>query len=127
MKKPIKLKTFLFISSLIFLLLGANRLNAQCAANFNYTLGASGSATFVSNSTGTTAGTTYFWSVGNSSYANWGPNLTHTYTDNQTYSVTLTITDTTASPTCSSSITKTVGVTSAPCFSSVTIYTFLTA
>lgn len=125
MKNKFNLRTFSQISIFVLFFCLSNYLKGQCNANFNYTIGAGGNAVFASTSTGTTASTTYTWKVGNGQFSNWSSTFNHIFLENQVATVTLQISDATTTPTCSSTITKTLSITSAPCFSSVTIYTVL--
>jgi PKD repeat protein len=100
---------------IIALLICIKQVNAQTRqASFIYSQGANGTVTFTSTSTGTTANTTYFWNW-DDNYAQVGwSSISHTYYYNGTYSVSLTINDSTTG--CSSYITNTVVVSSAvPC------------
>jgi PKD repeat protein len=79
-----------------------------CNANFSSVLGANGSVSFASTSTGTTAGTNYSWNFGGSSTGS-GSNPTHVYTSNGAKAVCLTITNSVTS--CSSTFCDTVYIT----------------
>ena len=95
------------------LLLGTLATKAQCSANFTYTLGANGSVTLASTSTGTSISTYYSWNFGGSSTAN-GATATHTYSTNGAKSVCLTIiSNTTSINSCSSTVCDTVHITTA--------------
>ncbi len=109
----------------IFLLVSITTatINAQCSANFNFTLGANGATTLQSTSTGTTSSTIYAWSTGYGNYYNAGSYITLNYPDNRIYTVTLTMYDSSATPACSATVAKNLTITSAPCFTSLTVYT----
>lgn len=99
-------------------LLGTVITNAQCAANYNYSVGANGSVSFVSTSTGTIAGTLYTWNFGNSSFGT-GLTASHTYTSNGWKTVCLTITNSVTafctSTKCDSVFVNNVTSTTTPC------------
>jgi len=113
MKKILSIKFAALLA--IFIVLIIQDLRAQCNANFSYTLGASGSVTFVSTSTGTTTNTNYSWQLGTINLNSGGTTIIHTYNDNQIYTVSLVITDNSVTPICNSTITRTIGINTAPC------------
>jgi PKD repeat protein len=90
---------------------------ASCslAANFTYTLGANGLVNFASTSTGTTSNTSYYWDFGDGYYGYTGPTISHTYSTNAAYTVTLSLVDSTASFYCYDNIALTFSVSSVPC------------
>lgn len=82
--------------------------------SFNYSVGAGGSVTFASTSTGVGAGPTYFWNFGNGSTAGFSPTLSTAstiYTLNGVYTINMMIS--TSSPTCFASTAQTINVTGA--------------
>jgi PKD repeat protein len=92
--------------------------SASCGANFISASSTAGVVNFTSTSLNTSSTTTYFWNFGDgtsySSAGNPGIFPAATYTANGIYSVTLSISSLT--PSCSSSITKTISVTTVtPC------------
>ena len=90
--------------------------NVTCSPNFISANGASGVVNFTSTSLSTNSTTVYFWNFGNGvTYTATGtPGIfvTNTYTANGTYSVSLFISS--ISPSCSSSITQTILVSTVP-------------
>jgi PKD repeat protein len=104
-----------FLCAVALLLLSASATFAQCSAAFNYSaVGNAGQHTFWSTSTGVTANTLFKWSQPNA-IMGYGSNITYPFTANGVYMVTLTITDTASSPTCSSSVVQTITVSNANC------------
>ena len=105
------MKKFLLIALLICI----KQVNAQsCQAAFVSSQGSNGQITFTSISTGTTAHSTYFWNWGDSYAQVANGSIVHSYYYNGTYSVSLTVNDSTTG--CSSTVTNTVAVTTnAPC------------
>jgi PKD repeat protein len=99
---------------LIFVI--SQKLQAQtCQASFIYSQGANGVVTFTNTSTATSAHTGYYWMWGDGYRETTLVNdtiLSYMYYYNQTYTVSLTITDSTNG--CSNSVTNTVVVTTAP-------------
>jgi len=110
MKKQVLL--FKLLGTLLLLNISVSKFSAQCAANFAYTLNPNGNVDFVSTSTGTSAATIYQWWFGDSNSSNVDP-ANHTYANNGTYTVELFIYDP-GPPTCSTSISQTIQITSAP-------------
>ncbi len=100
--------------TVLILLLSAKLGQAQCAANFIYSVNPNGNVTFTSTSTLANSVTTvYYWSFGNGSPTFTGTGATGmfpntNYTINGTYTVTLFILS--ISPSCSTSISQTVSV-----------------
>ncbi len=93
--------------AVLILFVVSNQLNAQCTANFTYTLGPNGTVTFSNTSSVGTGTPTLFWNFGNGQTSN-ATNPSTTYTANGNYSVNLFIF---AFPTCSTSITQTIAIT----------------
>jgi PKD repeat protein len=83
--------------------------------NFSYTVGANGSVNFANTSTG---GSYYYWSFGDNSTGT-GSTASHTYQQNGTYTVVLTVKTSSINPppsgTCIKSVTQVITVTTAPC------------
>ncbi len=106
------IKTFTKIKYVLALclLMGIQKVNAQCAANFSHTLNANGNVSFQSTSTNTSASTTYFWDFGDNQYGN-GQTIAHTYTSNGIFTVILGISSTV--PSCTASISQTISITTA--------------
>ncbi len=74
-----------------------NNITVPCtlSAHYTYTINAGGQVSFTSTSTGTYAGTQYYWNAGDGSPAIKGTNtFSHTYTYVNYYTVLLTIKDT---------------------------------
>ena len=95
-----------------------------CTSNFTYTVGATGLVYFTSAYTGsaTLDSSAIQWSFGDGQYAD-SLNITHTYSYNGTYNVTLSINDPLAN--CYSTTTQTISITNTatlPCTPSVTFY-----
>jgi PKD repeat protein len=89
------------------------------APSFTYSNSSSGQLYFVSTSTGTVPGTTYSWNFGDATSGSGNP-VYHTYATNGTYSVTLTLSNSTFSaPTCSATTTQTVILGTSPCTTAV--------
>ena len=89
-------------------------VNSYCnlVAGFGFTLGANGLVNFKSTSTGTTVFSQYSWNFGNGSGSGIAPNKVYA---NGTYTVKLTVTNFSVIPTCTSSITQTLTVSSFSC------------
>ena len=107
---------------LLILFIGLSiRLNSQCNASFNYTVGANGNVTFSSTSTGTNSLTTYGWFFGDGGQTvGFAPStVNHTYVNNGAFTATLTIQDSLFM--CYSSVAITLTVTTAPCTGSIAI------
>ena len=101
-----------FITGLF--LLGAAVTNAQCTANFNYSVGLNGSVSFVSLSSGTTISSAYFWTFPGSSPALGGASATHTFNTNGYKTVCLTVISNSTSPTsCTATVCDSVLITNA--------------
>jgi PKD repeat protein len=83
------------------------------AASFSYTAGSNGQVNFASTSTGTQGSYLYAWSFGDQTSAS-GSTANHTYL-NGTYVVVLSVSNSSISPTCTSSATQTITVTSSTC------------
>jgi PKD repeat protein len=79
-------------------------------ANFSYTTGTAGTASFTSLSTNTTISTTYAWNFGDGGTSP-AINPVHTYTSNANYPVLLVLTD----GACVDSISQYISITNAPC------------
>ena len=95
-----------------------NITNVSCNLNasFNSVVGAGGLVNFNSTSTGTTAGTSYFWNFGNGQVGT-GNSASHTYTANGNYVVTL-YANNNSIPSCADSVAAVITVTNAtnnPC------------
>lgn len=105
------------LMAVLFFITAATFLKAQCTANFSYTLNPSGNVSFISTSVGTSSNASYYWYFGdNTSFNTTGnPAATHTYSNNQTYSVTLWVSDSITTPGCYASVTKTLIVNNASC------------
>ncbi len=88
--------------------------NATCniAANFTYNVGANGAVTFINNSTGTNANTTYTWTFGNGFFSNAGTPAAVNYPSSGVYYVNLVIRN---AANCTASITRSINVTGIPC------------
>ena len=84
-----------------------------CALNpaFSYSMGLNGVVNFISISTGTVPSTTYLWNFGDGITSPGGTSITHTYSTNGTYSVTLFATN--ASSTCIGDSTQIIIITNA--------------
>lgn len=102
----------------ILSLLRINSINAQCNANFTYTVGAAGNVNFTSTSTGTGAGTWYYWNFGDGTAYNAlaNPLASHTYSSNGTFNAYLMIQDTIGS--CFDTISKSIIINNAACLGS---------
>ena len=110
MKTPQFYLKMLFV---IFLMLSIKNTNAQCAANFNYTINATGNVNFLANCSPANSITTqYYWTFGNSTTftATGNPTSSVTYTANGTYTVNLFFY---TAPSCSNSINYTINITNA--------------
>jgi len=108
-----KITTYLTLLLCAWFILGAEKSNAQCAANFSYSIGANGNVTFTANCTpANTITTSYYWNFGNSATqtSTGSPIASTTYTANGTYSVNLFFI---TQPTCSNTITYTINITNA--------------
>lgn len=80
----------------------------------------SGQTYFVSTSTGTVAGSTYFWDFGDATFGYTNP-IYHTYATPGTYSVTLVVSNPSSTlAACSASVTQTVSVTTTACLANAT-------
>lgn len=88
--------------------------------SFTFSNTSSGQYYFVSTSTGTTSGTTYSWDFGDGSpFGTFNP-IYHNYVANGTYTVTLYLTNPSASvTTCTASVSNTVLVSTTPCTAGV--------
>ncbi|MEO6302246.1 MAG: PKD domain-containing protein [Bacteroidia bacterium] len=88
-----------------------NSYTTPCVVNasYNYTQLSNGQVTFTSTSTGTIAGTYYYWQFGDAGAAS-GISTSHIYANNGTYAATLTAYNN--SVTCYSSVTQTIVVNS---------------
>lgn len=94
------------------LLFTSVNINAQCSANFTYTVGANGVVNFSSSSSGTTISTAHFWNFGGMNILG-GPNMTHSFTSSNTQTACLTIISNTTSPnSCTSTVCYTLTPTS---------------
>ncbi|MBL7917742.1 MAG: PKD domain-containing protein, partial [Bacteroidia bacterium] len=102
------LKNTLFATLLI---LFGSKLNAQCNANFVDSTCINSIKQFVSISTGVNNFTQYSWNFGDNTTGS-GIAPAHTYSANGVYSVCLTITN--FSPSCTSTLCKTVNITCVP-------------
>ncbi len=89
-------------------------------ANYSFTNGLAGNVNFASTSTGTTINTNYYWNFGDGFGGN-GAITSHTYTNNGSYNVLLTVTDSTGLS-CTDTITKVVNISNAPCFANPSFY-----
>lgn len=98
------IKTLLIAAAFFF---GKNAI-AQCTASFNYTLNANGNVSFQSTSIPSTLNCQ--WSYGDNSNGT-GPNVSHTYANNGTYTVHLFVWNTPT--TCSNVATATIAVNTA--------------
>jgi PKD repeat protein len=114
------MKKILLISAKILIALfiySAGLLNAQCSANFSFSI-TNGTVSFVNTSSGTYSTSTYNWYFGdgNSQYIqmNNSGNTAHTYSSNGVYTVTLTINDS-LTTSCNSTISQTLAITTASC------------
>ncbi|MEI6021715.1 MAG: PKD domain-containing protein, partial [Bacteroidota bacterium] len=100
-------------SSFTFAMITVTNVVSTCSANFNYSVGANGTATFISTSLGTNTATPYSWSFGNNTFTTGfglsGMNASTAYTANGIYTIGLTIGSTVS--TCYSNITQTISVT----------------
>jgi PKD repeat protein len=84
--------------------------NMPIDANYSYTTGAAGTASFTSLCTGTTAAANYFWNFGDGNTAA-GPNPVHTFTTNNYWPVKLMVFD----GGCIDSLTQGVNTLNSPC------------
>jgi PKD repeat protein len=107
---PLKRK---FTVVCILFLFSAIRLQAQCAAGFNFTCNPGGNVSFSNTSVYPPGFVTYTWSFGDNSGSG-QTNPSHTYASNGTYTVTLGLTSYTPQY-CNSTYTAVVIVTSSPC------------
>ncbi len=85
--------------------------NAQCGANFTFTVGAGGVVNFLSTSVGTTSNTNYTWNFGGGSYGS-GLTTSYTFATNGYKNVCLQIIDSISGP-CNSTKCDSVNVTTA--------------
>lgn len=108
MKTTITKTNILKALAFAFIFLLGKSMNAQCAANFNYTINANGNVSFQSTSTPSTANC--YWTFGNSQTSTLTSPAT-TYTANGTYVVNLFIW---SMPSCSISTQQTITITNAP-------------
>jgi PKD repeat protein len=116
------MKTFFQKFAVAVLCMSCTYSWAQCAAGFSVVAGTAGSYTFLNTSTGTSTNTNYTYSFGNfaSGYVtSSNPNPTQTFSTNGTYSVSLSIAD--SSNGCFASAFQTITVTSAGCNASLVI------
>ena len=99
--------------------------NAQCAANYSYTIGSNGTVNFQSTSIGTSTATSYYWSFGASGWAT-GSTASYVFLTNGMKSVCLHIVDTLITAGCSSTKCDSVLITNVstvtPCNPSVAFY-----
>jgi PKD repeat protein len=104
-----------------------SKLNAQCSASFTYTIGSNGTVSFASNSTGTTNSTHFLWSSSNSfiSFNYYSPSFTHSFTTNKTYTINLSIIDSSFSQPCISNTTQTLTINTVICNSNTIPFTYL--
>lgn len=84
---------------------------SQCVSNFSYTLNTGGNVSFQSTSTGTTGSTNFYWNYGDGQFGS-GQTTAHTYTSNGVYTINFSINS--SVPSCTSNITQTISVTTAP-------------
>lgn len=100
-------------------LLGAFVTNAQCTANFTYTVGSNGSVSLSSTSTGTTISSAYFWTFQGLTPALGGASTTHTFSGNGYKTICLTVMSNSTSPTsCTATVCDSVLITTStvtPC------------
>lgn len=89
-------------------------LTCSVSANFNFSVNG-GTVSFVNTTTGASALANYQWNFDNSNISNLQNPPPETYLYNGTYTVTLTVNDSSLFW-CSSTITKTIAVTNAPCY-----------
>jgi len=104
------------LALLLFMsIIGLQKTNAQCVANFTFNYGAGGQVTFSSTSVPTNSLTMYYWTYGNgaptfSGTGAAGINPTTTYSANGIYTVTLFYL---TLPTCSAQISQTIQISNA--------------
>jgi PKD repeat protein len=97
--------------------------NAQCSADFSYTIGMGGNVSVVSTSLGTTPSTTYQWQFANGTPIT-GSTSSFAFTYNGYYSVILTITDLVSG--CTSTINRQIKITNAALLACTSSYDFVT-
>lgn len=85
---------------------------SQCSATFTVLPGSSNTFTFQGTTVPSNTNTTYSWNYGDGNIGN-GQNVTHQYTSNGNYTVTLNII--TSSPSCSASVSQTIYAGPPPC------------
>lgn len=91
-------------------------VSCSLTANFTYTLGAAGLVNFMSTSTGTSSGTSYYWDFGDGYNGFTGPGISHTYSTNAAFTASLTIMDSTSTTfACYDVIGQTFSITNVPC------------
>ncbi len=108
-----KITTYLTILLCAWFILGAQKSNAQCAANYSYAINANGNVTFTAYCTpSNTFNTQYYWNFGNSTTftATGNPTASVTYTANGVYTVNLLFLTV---PSCSNSVSYTINITNA--------------
>ncbi len=86
-------------------------VNSYCnlAAGFTYVSGSNGYVNFTNTTTGASAPTGYSWSFGDATGSS-QMSPTHTYANNGTYTVTLTVTNYSTVPTCSSTVSQVINI-----------------
>ncbi len=95
------------------------KTKAQCNANFTYTIGNNGSVSFAANLIGTTNSTHFLWSTSNPISFNYSASsFTHTFATNATYTINLSIIDSSFSQPCISSTSQTLIINNVVCSSS---------
>ena len=109
---------------LIVLSLSIYKLNAQCTANFTYSLGTNGSVSFSNTSVFTGTNVSYLWNFGDNSPSSNAVNPTHVYATNGVYSVFLFMNDSMPPNSCTSFITQTIVVTNTTCLLSANVSTY---
>jgi PKD repeat protein len=90
---------------------------AQCGIlpSINYSLGTNGQVSFTGAATGATTGTSAFgWNFGDGS-GSVGPNVVHNYAANGTFSVLLSVYQTSPNPTCTATLIQTLTVSNYSC------------
>lgn len=110
------------IFTLLLMVLALNNLNAQCSANFSYTLNPGGNVTFSNTSVSSGTNPIYAWDFGDNQYST-AVNPTHTYAGNGTYMVKLMINDSVASSFCTNTYSTPITITSTACIVSANVNT----
>ena len=110
------------IFTILLLVLSLNTLNAQCSANFVYTLNPAGNVTFSNTSVTTGTNVYYAWSFDDNQYST-AVNPSHNYAGNGTYMVKLTVIDSIANSFCTSTYSTPITITSTACIVSANVNT----